>query len=87
MSYEKLGCVRCGYCCNKVICHYGEDDGEGNCRFLKLDDDHLMIFSCEKRDEIMEKEKDTTAPMFENYCSSTLFNTTRSEVIQKIGKD
>jgi hypothetical protein len=77
-------CVRCGYCCNKIICHYGQDDGNGQCKFLELADEHLLIFSCGKRSEIMELEKNSSIPMFDNYCSSSFMNTTRSEVLRKI---
>ncbi len=77
-------CVRCGYCCNKTICFIGEDDGVGHCRFLELADDHLMIFSCGKRTEIIESEKNSSIPMFDNYCSSSAFNTVRNEVIRKM---
>jgi hypothetical protein len=77
-------CVRCGYCCNKIICNHGEDDGYGKCRFLELVDEDLMIFSCNKRDIIMEMEKGSNIPMFDNYCSSSLMNTTREAVIKKI---
>lgn len=79
-------CVRCGYCCNKTLCHYGEDDGEGKCKFLELVDENLVIFSCGKRDEIMEKEKDSDVPMFDSYCSSSYMNTTRSGVLSRLGK-
>jgi hypothetical protein len=76
-------CVRCGYCCNKTICFQGEDDGTGHCRFLELTDDHLMIFSCGKRTEIMESEKDSSTPMFDNYCSGSAFNTVRHDLMNK----
>ena len=77
-------CVRCGYCCNKRFCNYGEDDSNGKCKFLKVADQDLMIFSCDKRDEIMNMEKGSNVPMFDNYCSSSMFNTARDEVIKKI---
>lgn len=77
-------CVRCGYCCNRGICGYGQDDGNGKCSFLKVADEHLMIFSCGKRDEIMELEKNSSVPMFDNYCSSSMMNTTRSAVLKRI---
>ncbi len=76
-------CVRCGYCCSKSICSYGEDDGNGVCRFLKLVDEKLLICACEKIGEIKEMEKDSTVPMFDNYCSSSAFNTVRNEVIRR----
>ena len=77
-------CIRCGYCCNKTICFKGEDDGSEHCRFLELTDKHLMIFSCGKRAEIMESEKDSSIPMFDNYCSGSAFNTVRQAVIDKM---
>jgi hypothetical protein len=45
-----------------------------------------MIYSCSKRDEIMELEKDSNVPMFDNYCSSAFMNTTRGEVLSRLGK-
>ena len=77
-------CVRCGYCCKQRPCCYGKDDGTGKCSFLEVADEHLMIFSCGKRDEIMELEKESSVPMFDNYCSSSFMNTTRSAVLKKI---
>ena len=79
-------CVRCGYCCNKTICSYGEDDGNGRCRFLEVAAEHLLIFSCGKRDEIMEIEKNSNVPMFDYYCSSSFMNDVRNKVIEKINK-
>ena len=46
-----------------------------------------MIFSCEKRDEIMDMEKNSNIPMFDNYCSSALMNTVREAVMEKIKND
>jgi hypothetical protein len=43
-----------------------------------------MIFSCGKRTEIMESEKDSSIPMFDNYCSGSAFNTVRQAVIDKM---
>ena len=80
-------CVRCGYCCNRTICSYGEDDGNGKCRFLEVAIEHLKIFSCGKKDEITEMEKNSNIPMFDNYCSSSFLNTTRSAVIKKMKND
>lgn len=77
-------CVRCGYCCNKTICCYGEDNGNGKCTFLEVADKQLLIFSCGKRDEIIEMEKDSNIPMFDYYCSSSFMNTVRNEVINKM---
>jgi len=79
-------CVRCGYCCNKTLCNYGEDDGNGKCRFLEVADEHLLIFSCGKKDGIMEREKGSNIPMFDNYCSSSFMNDVRNEVIKKMTK-
>ena len=79
-------CMRCGYCCNRRPCNYGKDDGNGKCEFLEVADKDLKIFSCGKRDEIMEAEKGSNIPMFDNYCSSSLMNTVRNEVIKKITK-
>lgn len=79
-------CVRCGYCCNRTVCNYGEDDGNGKCRFLEVADEHLLIFSCGKRDEIMKMEKGSNIPMFDHYCSSSFMNTTRGEVLRKISE-
>jgi hypothetical protein len=79
-------CVRCGYCCKQRPCSYGKDDGTGKCCFFKVADEHLMIYSCSKRDEIMKLEKDSNVPMFDNYCSSAFMNTTRGEVLSKLGK-
>ena len=79
-------CVRCGYCCNKVICINGEDDGYGKCKFLKVSDPDLGTFSCGKKDEIMAREKNSTTPMFDHYCSSAFMNDIRNEVIRKIEK-
>ena len=80
-------CLRCGYCCNRRPCNYGQADENGKCVFLELTDEHLLIFSCGKRDEIMEQEKDSNVPMFDNYCSSSFMNTTRSAVLRKILKN
>ena len=76
-------CVRCGYCCNKRICSYGKDDGNGKCCFLKIVDKYLLVFSCTRRDEIRELEKRSNIPMFNFYCSSSLMNSEREEVIRK----
>lgn len=80
-------CVRCGYCCNRMICSYGQDDGNGKCSFLEVVDEHLLIFICGKRDEIMELEKGSRIPMFDNYCSSSFLNTTRSAVLKKMSEN
>ncbi len=77
-------CVRCGCCCNKRVCVNGVEDGFGDCRFLEVADKELGTFICRIRDVIMEAEKDSSTPMFDNYCSGSLFNDVRDEVIRRM---
>lgn len=76
-------CVRCGYCCNRSICSYGKNDGHGRCRFLEKDDIKIGTFKCAIRSEIMEREAGSSIPMFDYYCSSSVFNDVRDDVIRK----
>lgn len=76
-------CVRCGYCCNKAICSYGEDDGHGRCWFLAKDDIKIGTFTCAIRSKIVEREAGSSIPMFDHYCSSSVFNDVRDDVIRK----
>ena len=76
-------CVRCGYCCNSGICNRGIDNGDGKCVFLEVFNEELGTFSCGIRYQIMEAEKDSNFPMFDNYCSSAFMNDIRNEVIRK----
>ena len=65
-------CVKCGYCCTKRACGYGQwDPSHNKCIFL-FDDR-----TCGKYDEILKIEKDSMFPMFGCGCSSTLMNTVR----------
>lgn len=75
-------CVRCGYCCNKVICGYGEHDKNGKCWFLMEDDPRFGTYRCTIKNKIMEKEEGSSTPMFDNYCSSSAMNTIREKVIR-----
>lgn len=76
-------CVRCGYCCNRAICSYGEDDGHERCWFLAKDDIKIGTFTCVIRSKIMEREAGSSIPMFDYYCSSSVFNDVRDDVIRK----
>jgi len=80
-------CVRCGYCCNKRVCLIGEENDEGKCHFLEVANKELGTFSCKIRKEIIESEKDSTTPMFDNYCSGSVLNSVRNEVIRKMKND
>lgn len=77
-------CVRCGYCCNKRVCFIGVEDEEGKCNFLEVADEKLRTFSCKIRETIIEMEKNSLTPMFDNYCSGTVFNDVRDKVIAKL---
>ena len=80
-------CVQCGYCCLKTPCGYGKSDSEyEGCIFLVQEDTELKTYKCSKYDEIVEKEKGSSYPMFDNYCSSSLHNTVRQAVVEKMAK-
>ena len=74
-------CVKCGFCCHQAICCHGESDDNGMCVFLEIDDMHLGTFSCTLRSQIMDIEKGSPVPMFDNYCSSSMFNNFRDQVL------
>lgn len=77
-------CVRCGSCCNKRVCFIGVEDEEGKCNFLEVADETLGIFTCGIKDTIMEMDKGSLTPMFDNYCSGSLFNDVRDQVIRRM---
>ena len=83
---HKYKCVQCGYCCSKGPCSYGKVNAEYKCIFLIPENEELGTFSCAAKDAIKEKEKDSKYPMFNNYCSSSMFNTVRDAVIEKMNK-
>ena len=78
-------CVRCGYCCSRGPCRYSVYDANKpyKCIFLENANKELGTFSCTIRDDIMDREKKSSTPMFDNYCSSSMFNFLREEVIRK----
>ena len=77
-------CVMCGYCCTVRACGYGKFMADGKCKFLKENDPELGTFKCSLYDKIKEEEKDSKVPMFDNYCSSSVLNTVREEVIRRM---
>ena len=79
-------CVRCGYCCKVAPCAFGEPDAEGSgCRHLVLQADGLT-YACARYEEIAGKPDSRLSPAFGEGCSSSLFNTMRAAVIEKMGK-
>jgi hypothetical protein len=76
-------CIKCGYCCSKAICGYGEIE-DGECKFLKIDDNRIGTYKCLKYEEIILREKEEKYPMFGCGCSSTLFNDIRDAVRKNI---
>ena len=76
-------CVRCGYCCSVGVCVYGDEGDNGECVYLEVHDKEMGTYTCTIRDEIIESEGKTAYPMFDNYCSSSMFNEVRAEVIRK----
>jgi len=84
-AQRQPSCVRCGYCCSKGVCVNGMlIVSTQKCAYLKIDDEDLGTFSCTLRDKIIEAEKDSKTPMFDNYCTSSVFNTVRDAVIKKM---
>lgn len=80
-------CVRCGYCCKQIPCHYGEIiTGEKYCRFLLTDDPNIPTYKCQIYNQIKWSERNYIFPMFDCGCSSSLFNTTREAVLKKVKK-
>ena len=78
-------CLRCGYCCKKGPCHYAEwaEDKPYECIFLKLENKEVGTYSCEIRDRIIDSEKESCIPMFDDYCSCPLFNDMRDKVKER----
>lgn len=73
-------CVKCGYCCTKRPCCYGEWNSErSQCEFLTSDN------LCSKYDEIKAIEFKSMYPMFGSGCSSSLFNERREMKISEMG--
>ena len=89
MKYKKVfnhiwDCVCCGFCCSQAPCGYGEwNSKKKQCIFLTESNENGQRF-CKKYVQIVEQEKDCKYPMFNCGCSSTLFNTTRKNVIDKL---
>ncbi len=82
-KYKKANpCVQCGYCCSVGPCHYGHWEN-GKCSFLLVDNKEVGTFKCKLYENIKKKEKQSSTPMFDEYCSSSLGNTVRNKVMKK----
>jgi len=83
-----MTCVMSGHCCLVAPCVYGEAGGDGVCVYLAQPDSATGQRACKKYDEIVEAERKekTPFPMMGSGCSSTLFNTLRDDVINRITK-
>lgn len=79
-------CVKCGYCCSKGPCSYGEWAND-KCIFLVVDDPEKGTFVCSKYKQIKEFEKRSQYPMFDCGCSSAMFNDIRANVIMRRDND
>lgn len=78
---ETYPCVKCGWCCTKGVCGYGEWDPERErCRYLTHDN------LCEKRDPIVERELALKYPTFWGGCDVPLGNAKRGEKIRADAK-
>ena len=78
-------CVKCGYCCKKGLCSYGRySPGKKECLFLEEGNTELGTFICSIHDKIKEHEQDSPYPMFDCGCSSSMFNTVRNAVVEKM---
>ena len=79
-TVESPECVRCGYCCRKSACPYGEWSGS-RCRYLvgELPGEYL----CSIHDEIARDRRSSMSPAFGSGCSSPLFNADRKEAIRR----
>jgi hypothetical protein len=84
-------CVQCGFCCGvgkhegPTIRSYGTlNEDKTKCRFLEKDNKKLGTWRCLIRKEIKEVEKKSQFPMFDCGCSSSMFNTIRNKVINKM---
>lgn len=79
-------CVQCGYCCSVRPCSYGEFDENGKCVYLEVKDSELGTYNCLIQPRIASDESKSEYPMFGCGCSSSLFNTVRDAVIEKINE-
>ena len=76
---NKYPCVKCGMCCTKRPCVYGEWDViHSQCKELTSDN------KCRQYEYIVELEKNSEYPMFGCGCSSPLFNTMRDKKIKEM---
>lgn len=86
MIENNIECVQCGYCCHQTPCGYGKavSNEEPACIFLEIADPSLGTFKCGKYAKILRNEAETIYPMFGCGCLSSLFNTVRQAVIEKM---
>jgi len=73
-----MTCVRCGYCCRKAPCPYGEGVP---CVHLVADPNSTAgQYLCARHDEIRADPQPQWSPAFDAGCSSALFNSDRDTV-------
>jgi SPP1 gp7 family putative phage head morphogenesis protein len=86
-------CVRCGFCCKQRLCQWGEltnneeaTEDTNLCRFLATDNKELGTYKCLKWEYIEMIDTHCIHTMCGTGCSSTLFNTDREKVLEKIAQ-
>lgn len=78
MTHTYKACVRCGYCCRKAPCAFGQGTP---CVYLT--GDLPGDYACSIYDKIVVTRGTQVTPAFGAGCSSALFNTYREEAIQR----
>lgn len=77
-------CVRCGYCCQKSPCPYG--DGVPCVHLVPDPSSTAGQYLCGKHAEISVDPMSEFAPAFGAGCCSPLFNTARDAVLISLGR-
>jgi hypothetical protein len=88
MSYTYYPCVRCGFCCRRAPCPYGEQDEQGGCKHLKESGvvGDVVVYRCARYDYIKTRPGWDICPAFGSGCGSTLFNEARDGVIESFSR-
>ena len=73
-----LKCVKCGYCCSKGPCGFGESSLPDSPQCKYLTEEKL----CAIYDEIIKDPSSIVSPAFGAGCSSSLLNDCRSSKIR-----
>jgi hypothetical protein len=82
MLAKFIPCVRCGFCCKKCACGYGEWDAERHqCKSLAAIGDGT--YNCALYDEIVKDPSSEISPAFGAGCCMALFNDDRDAILRR----